>query len=215
MGLLKIHAYRNEMIEVDTLPFCYRTPLTVDIDRLRNDIDIFISRVDVTSNIIEEWFEKYKNKISYTINLTHLPKLATKTTQAMAYRGDHLDLQRLRINEQDFTVFINEMVDLYLGEIVQEIYKFHPGKFQGRSQLAWVGPRRRFLYHQDLHTPNRYHVPVRTNKDCYWLFKYEDDIYKLHMPADGSVWYVNPTVEHTFVNDSSDMRLHILLTSGF
>ena len=203
------------MIEADSLPFCYRTSLTIDIDRLRNDIEIFISRVDITTKIIEDWLEKYKNKISYTINLTHLPRLTSKTTQAMAYRGDHLDLQRLKVDEQDFTVFIDTMLDLYLGEVVQEVYKLHPGKFQGRSQLSWVGPKRQFPYHQDPHTPNRYHIPVDTSKECYWLFKYENELYKLHMPADGSVWYVNPTVEHTFVNDSTNTRLHVLLTRGF
>jgi hypothetical protein len=203
------------MIEVDSLPFCYRTSLTVDIDRLRNDIDVFISRVDITTEIIEDWLKKNKNKISYTINLTHLPKLTSKTTQSMAYRGDHLDLQRLKVDEQDFTVFIDAMLDLYLGEVVQEVYKFHPGKFQGRSQLSWVGSKRQFPSHRDPHTPNRYHIPVNTNTECYWLFKYENELYKLHMPADGSVWYVNPTVEHTFVNDSTNTRLHVLLTSGF
>lgn len=203
------------MTEVDALPFCYKIPMTVELDRLKESILTFIDRLGITETEIEDWLVRHKNKTSYPINLTHLPRLKSKTSRALAYRDNHGMLQILKVDEKDFTVFMEEMSDLYLGEVVQAVYNQHSGKFQGRAQLTWLGNHRQFDFHTDPHTPNRYHIPVITNRDCYWLFRQEGHVYKLHMPADGSVWYIDPSVEHTFVNDSDFTRLHILFTSGF
>lgn len=203
------------MIEVDSLPFCYRSNITVDVPRLIQDVNSLLSRLNLTEQTIIEWFDRRKDKVSYPINLTHLPRLNSTVSQALGYRDGHAELERMGINEAAFTEFISLMDGLYLGEVVKKVYTSHDGKFQGRTQLAWLGPNRQFPFHTDTHTPNRYHIPLITNPYCYWLFRDNSETYKLHMPADGSVWYLDPTVEHTFVNDSDSMRLHILFTSGF
>jgi hypothetical protein len=120
------------------------------------------------------------------------------------------------VNEKDFSEHLEESQDLLIGKLIREIYNQHAGKFQGRAQLIWLGAKRSYNFHKDIHTPNRYHVPILTNENCYWLLKKHNDIFKLHMPADGRVWYLDPVnIEHTFCNESNSARLHLLLTSGY
>lgn len=50
-----------------------------------------------------------------------------------------------------------------------------------------------------------YHIPLITSPGC--LFVYENRSF--YMPADGSVYIVNNSKMHTFVNASSNPRVHL------
>jgi len=111
------------------------------------------------------------------------------------------------------------MQDLYIGKVIHDLYNQHDGKFQGRVNLLWLGPNHRYDWHNDPHAPHRYHVPLITNEECYFLLKKDslssETTYRIHMPI-GTVWYLDPVnLYHTFVNNSDVPRLHLLLTSGF
>lgn len=73
-----------------------------------------------------------------------------------------------------------------------------------RTRLMWVYPYACYSIHKDL-TP-RIHIPLITNQDCYFLFRRK---YTIHLNL-GSVWWVDTTVEHTFINCSETPRLHIV-----
>jgi len=51
------------------------------------------------------------------------------------------------------------------------------------------------------------HIPLITNEGC--KFVYEDRVFS--MPADGSVYIVNNSIPHTFVNSGTTDRLHITM----
>jgi hypothetical protein len=124
-------------------------------------------------------------------------------------------LKKAGIDELNFTEILSELNGLYLKTVFDDIIKIHKNPFQGRTQLVWRGAGSFFQFHVDKHTPNRYHVPIVTNDKCYWMFRDNEKKIRLDMPADGKVWYLNPTqVQHTFINESNTSRLHLLMTSS-
>lgn len=192
--------------------YCYPIDYCIDYNKLYNSISELLSKLGLTF----EYINKVCNtQFGYTINLTHLPDLAGPD-RWRKYSGNHPSVVRQRVREVDFVEMLNEIKGTYLGKVIDDVYQQHPGSFQGRAQLIWVGPKQRYPVHRDLHTPNRYHIPIITNQLCYWILAEKNhDPVKLVMPADGRVWYLNPVeLEHTFVNDSNVPRLHLLLTSG-
>lgn len=201
------------MQEVKSIPnYCYPISYQVDYDRLCDSINILLTRLGLDMKQINQ---QCLTEFGYTINLTHKPSLEGED-RWRKYSGGHVAVARQGVKEVDFTQHLDEIADLYLGQVLKDVYQQHDGTFQGRAQLIWLGANRRYDMHRDLHTPNRYHIPIITNALCYWVLAEPGDIpVKLHMPADGRVWYLNPVaLEHTFVNSSNLPRLHILLTSG-
>jgi hypothetical protein len=190
----------------------YYFPISLEIDhnRLLEDLNILLSRLGLSNKDIEKQCE---TDFGFAINLTHLPE-TTGSDRWEEYAQGHDHLLEIGVNELYFTEHLEETQNLYLGQLIHQVYKQHPTLFQGRVQLVWMGPKRKYKFHRDLHTPHRYHVPLITNKECYWILQEKNIIYKLHMPI-GNVWYVDPiNIEHTFVNDSESVRVHLILTSG-
>ena len=73
-----------------------------------------------------------------------------------------------------------------------------------RTRLMWVGPYACYSMHKD---PNqRIHVPLITNSECYFLFKYGTPT---HLKL-GKVYLTDTRTEHTFVNCSDSPRLHLV-----
>lgn len=201
------------MKQVYSIPeYCYPIDYCVDHGRLLESINILLSRLGLDMDMINQ---ECLTKFAYTVNLTHLPHLVGPSRWSQ-YAGNHPSVARQGVREVDFTTHLDEMSDLYLGQVLKDLYQQHPGPFQGRVQLIWLGANQRYPMHRDPHAPNRYHIPIITNASCYWILEEPgQDTVTLHMPADGRVWYLNPVVlRHTFVNDSDRPRLHVLLTNG-
>jgi len=73
-----------------------------------------------------------------------------------------------------------------------------------RARLMWSGPYSCYSMHTD--SSPRIHIPLITNKDCYFLFK---DSPPQHMGLGYSYW-VDTTKHHTFINCSDSPRLHFI-----
>ncbi len=73
-----------------------------------------------------------------------------------------------------------------------------------RTRLMWLNPMGCYSMHRDS-TP-RIHIPLITNSECYFVFK--RGIVQ-HMPA-GSVYRVDTTLFHSFMNCSDHARLHLV-----
>lgn len=193
-------------------PYCYPIEISTNIDELMSSINVLLSRLGLSLDNINTWC---KSNFAYTINLTHLNGL-TGSDRWRKYNEGHFTVKAQGVSESNFTEHLEEANDLLIGKLIKQIYEYHENKFQGRAQLIWLGANKQYKFHRDLHTPNRYHVPLITNEKCYWLFRDNKNIYNLHMPADGRIWYLDPiNVEHTFRNESQEARLHLLLTSGY
>ena len=77
-----------------------------------------------------------------------------------------------------------------------------------RTRLMWISPFSCYAIHTD-YSP-RFHIPLITNKECYFVFKDEGAI---HLPV-GNLFWVDTTKPHTFMNCSNKPRLH-LVSSDF
>ena len=73
-----------------------------------------------------------------------------------------------------------------------------------RTRLMKLHPYQCYTYHVDA-TP-RIHIPLITNKNCFMVL---DDIVERY-PADGNHYWVDTTKMHTFVNASTEVRIHIV-----
>ena len=73
-----------------------------------------------------------------------------------------------------------------------------------RTRLMWVGPFAAYSMHYDA-TP-RLHIPLVTNKDCYFVFK-RGTVEHLSL---GHVYHTDTRYEHTFMNASDQPRLHFV-----
>jgi hypothetical protein len=73
-----------------------------------------------------------------------------------------------------------------------------------RTRLMWVNPYACYSMHKD-DTP-RIHIPLITNPECYFVFQ-KGIISNLKQ---GSVWWVDTRMFHTFMNCSDYPRLHLV-----
>jgi hypothetical protein len=77
-----------------------------------------------------------------------------------------------------------------------------------RTRLMWISKMSCYSIHTDS-TP-RIHVPIITNPQCFFVFR--EGIVQ-HLSA-GSVYRVNTTKPHTFMNCSDTPRLHLIGCMG-
>jgi len=92
---------------------------------------------------------------------------------------------------------VNSIFEEYINSLPCEVF---------RTRIMILGPKSSYIPHKDL-TP-RLHIPLITNKETAFLFP--DDNYMHQLNADGSVYWVDTTKYHTFVNWSNENRIHIV-----
>ena len=199
------------MKSTDNIPLhCFPIDYKIDTAKLYESVVILFQRLGSSIQEVNDILKKQK---AFAINLTHLPNL-TGDARWKAHTGTHDLVKKEGVKEGDFVEVLAELEGLYLGQVFNDILRIHGKPFQGRTQLSWRGAGSLYQFHTDPHTANRYHVPIVTNDKCYWVFKNKEEFIKVTMPADGRAWYVDPTkLKHTFINDSNEARLHLLMTS--
>jgi hypothetical protein len=76
-----------------------------------------------------------------------------------------------------------------------------------RTRIMVSRPKSCYSIHRD-YSP-RLHLPLITNKQCYFVFKDPPEF--IHMPADGQTYWVDTRADHTFMNGSVENRLHLVM----
>ena len=76
----------------------------------------------------------------------------------------------------------------------------------GYARVMMLHGKDCYTYHKD--KTKRIHIPIETNENNFFVM--EDTVFRL--PADGSVYEVDTTHIHTFVNASVSRRTHIVGT---
>lgn len=194
---------------------CFPINFTIDLEKLRESVVELFNDLSIT----REFFLEETKKFGFsTLNLTHLKNLE-KEERWKKYRGNHKAVIDAGVDEKDFSIFLKEIENSYLGKTIKDLqhfhFKNHGTLFQGRCQLIWINPGRCYPLHVDAHTPDRYHIPIETDPNCWFLFQ-DKNIIPVHLPADGRVWYLNPQKQkHTVVHLGHVPRMHLLLTSGY
>lgn len=104
---------------------------------------------------------------------------------------------------------VKDDVPPYLREVLNTFYGSH------RTRFANLAPRSEVKPHIDYDTTYgiRLHIALETNDKCFnggW--DKDGNEYKEHIPADGSVWMVNPGVKHYAVNNGDTPRNHLIIS---
>lgn len=76
-----------------------------------------------------------------------------------------------------------------------------------RARIMMAKEKGCYSIHRD-YSP-RLHLPLITNKQCNFLFT--DPLVMFHMPADGRTTWVDTRLPHTFMNGSTEKRLHLVM----
>ena len=100
----------------------------------------------------------------------------------------------------DFIILNEVYEDTIFADIIRDT----------RGERARLMIKRRhttYSVHQDK-TP-RYHLALITNPDAYFIFPTLNEI--IHIPADGFVYEVDTTIQHSFVNCGED-RTHLVIS---
>ena len=73
-----------------------------------------------------------------------------------------------------------------------------------RTRVMRMPPQTCYTYHCDY--TQRMHIPLITNERCFFVI--DDEVSRY--PADGRHYLINTTKKHTFVNASTEERIHIV-----
>lgn len=96
---------------------------------------------------------------------------------------------------------------------LREILSMFPGAH--RARFALLAPHSNVKPHIDYDTLYgiRIHIALETNDECYnggW--DKDNNEVREHIPADGSVWFINPGVKHYAVNGGDTPRNHLIIS---
>lgn len=83
-----------------------------------------------------------------------------------------------------------------------------------RTRFAYMAPGHSIKPHIDYNTTYsiRVHIPIITNEQSFMCVKTKDGIRKIHMPADGSVYFLNTGITHWAENNGDDGRIHLVIS---
>jgi hypothetical protein len=76
-----------------------------------------------------------------------------------------------------------------------------------RARIMLAREKGCYSIHKD-YSP-RLHLPLVTNTQCNFLIT--DPMVMFHLPADGRTTWVDTTKPHTFMNGSTEKRLHLVM----
>jgi len=119
----------------------------------------------------------------------------------IAKRDPKADERWYRKVKNDVPSYLREVLDTFAGS--------------HRTRFANLAPNSEVKPHIDYDTLYgiRLHIALDTNDDCYnggW--DKDGNEVKYHIPADGSVWLVNPGVKHYAVNAGNTPRNHLIIS---
>lgn len=83
-----------------------------------------------------------------------------------------------------------------------------------RSRYAVLMPGEEIKEHMDINTDKavRIHVPLITNEECVFGVRGKKREVVEHMPADGSVWFINQGYPHWVKNNGDQPRVHLVVS---
>ena len=107
------------------------------------------------------------------------------------------------VNEDAYRIFEPLLMKTYFKNIYDVLSKHYK---LGRVRILKLDSRTSLSYHRDPEA--RLHIPIVTNPGALMIIDKEVH----HMPADGSVYYVDTTKYHTALNGGDDPRVHLVAT---
>lgn len=110
------------------------------------------------------------------------------------------------LTEGSFDTINHMFKDTYFEELI----KLFPIKVS-RVRILKLRSKSCYRLHRDM--TYKFHIPIITNPSNLFIFPEQYHRYIVHLPADGSVYYTDTSVPHTFINGGTNDRYHIVLSS--
>lgn len=182
------------------------TPLKFDIDKIRSALTTLYNK-----NSFDPLIAYENNARQAVFNLNHPKALpATITTERGKYVGDlstnEATLQsRFNLCTGDFDTMPDAVESSYIGEIYNQLVDWHNSNNSKHGRITRIhcvhlANGSGYHMHTDVQTTIRYHIAVDTNEYCYMFAKGENEVYSVHIPADGRVWLLDTRNFHTALN---------------
>lgn len=130
-------------------------------------------------------------------------KSGTRWDNTVAKGNPKADERFFRKRHNDLPEYFHHVLDTIGKDIVH------------RTRFAKLAPQSSIKPHIDYNTEYgvRLHIPIITNLGCsFGGIDHDGKIVEAHMPADGSVWYINPGVKHWAKNDGDQERIHMIIS---
>jgi len=115
--------------------------------------------------------------------------------------------------EQDFDTIISQFKDTYLASVINDVQLYAKQKYNltiGRSRLMVLRPKSCLTIHTDIGATIRFHVPITTNPDCFFVHNLPEPVVS-NMPSVGQLYTFDSSVPHTAINASRENRIHLVM----
>ena len=99
----------------------------------------------------------------------------------------------------------------FKGTVIEDMLHDLPFRY-GRTRIIAMPRKTCLSIHND--PTVRYHYALRTNPDCYILFKEDETGTFYHIPADGYLYEMDARKTHTAINASREERIHVVICSA-
>lgn len=119
----------------------------------------------------------------------------------------HFMLDNKQADGRCYSKFKDDLLP-YTREVLN---MFQPGL--SRTMFSKIKPESDIKPHidHDALLSVRYHIALETNPDSYLCYIKDGTPHKVHIPADGSVWFLNPGITHWAENNGKIDRTHLII----
>lgn len=186
-------------------PGIQKLALTFDIARLRDALDICLSRSNFKGDMQDQGFA--------ALPLTQRPGQTEWTSNDLSgrywLRADHRYVEEPRedlVEESQFSQFNPEFAGTYFEDVHRELTRRFP---IGRMRVLSKGLYNCNSWHRD--PEPRLHIPVISNPGSLFVVNH----HVTHLPADGSVYFTDTRGYHTALNGGDTHRVHIVAALAY
>ncbi|MGI9363673.1 MAG: hypothetical protein ACR2O8_00680 [Rhizobiaceae bacterium] len=186
-------------------PGIQKLALTFDIARLRDALDICLSRSSFKGDMQDQGFA--------ALPLTQRPGQTEWTSNDLSgrywLRADHRYVEEPRedlVEESQFSQFNPEFAGTYFEDVHRELTRRFP---IGRMRVLSKGLYNCNSWHRD--PEPRLHIPVISNPGSLFVVNH----HVTHLPADGSVYFTDTRGYHTALNGGDTHRVHIVAALAY
>lgn len=151
---------------------------------------------------LNEILQKYPLK-NGQLSLTHRQHDSTADEKLYSAVGSLYDFNegKFRSTETEFGIFNSEFIGTVFYEMFCDLGQV------GRFRIMEMKGPKCYTVHTDMNP--RFHYVISTDPECFFVFPDNNEIVKI--PCDETIYRVDTTKKHTFVNGSRNTRIHLVI----
>ena len=176
----------------------------INIEKLQKELKNFIPKIEEIG-----WWEGFTGRTDHQTQIAIHGKVGSNNPyhQSCGPQADLAkDVSTNPLTEDSFDT-IN---DLFKNSYFEDIINLFPITVT-RVRILRIKSKRSYRLHRDM--TYKFHLPIITNPSNLFIFPEQRHRVIMHLPADGTIYYVDTSESHTFINGSKTDRYHMVFTS--